>query len=454
MKMHLIMSSFVLGLTGLLCCGPASSGYPGAPDIHPALTRNVEAALLVQGRAQEASSQENRKKQKNLELLAFVDLGFVSDVWAHKDFAYVGGIGPFPVRIVDISDPTNPQLVAELEAAEPDSSPQDVKVAKINTEHFSGDLLVVGNGGGAPPTFGGIQLFDVSDPANPVLLSEPRIGPVHNTFLYTKGNRAFVLLAIPFAEVFSGPNPFNSQFGDFVIVEVTDPRNPVIVGDWGAGKNGGFPFGFPGFPGECAPCRGDDFAGVFNHDVWANKQGTIAYLSYWDLGLILLDISDPTNPTLLGRGIEPPTFGSDEGNLHNAVPARDGNLVLVADEDFTALPFGFLRIFDTSDRNNPVQIGAFATDKSLTNDGIVPSLPFSLVFSIHNIVVRGSKAYISWYDEGIRVVDFSNPSNPREIASFIAPGAPDVGFFWGVYVHRDLILGSDLFSGLYILKLK
>ena len=167
-----------------------------------------------------------------------------------------------------------------------------------------------------------------------------------------------------------------------------------------------------------------------------------------------LDISDPTNPTLLGRGIEPPTFGSDEGNLHNAVPARGGNLVLVGDEDFTALPFGFLRIFDTSDTNNPMQIGAFATDNSLNNDGIVPGLPFSLVFSIHNIVVRGSKAYISSYDDGIRVGDFSNPSNPREIASFFAPGAPDIGFFWGVYAHRDLILGSDIFSGLYILKLE
>ena len=55
------------------------------------------------------------------------------------------------------------------------------------------------------------------------------------------------------------------------------------------------------------------------------------------------------------------------------------------------------------------------------------------------------------YDDGIRVVDFSDPSDPHEIASFIAPGAPDVGFFWGVYFHRGLILGSDIFSGLYIL---
>ena len=50
---------------------------------------------------------------------------------------------------------------------------------------------------------------------------------------------------------------------------------------------------------------------------------------------------------------------------------------------------------------------------------------------------------------------------PREIGSFVPaaeadpfgvlPTAPEM---WGVYVLRDLILGSDMNSGLHVLKVK
>lgn len=441
--------ALLLGLSGVQQLATAesgsqsqtSSGWPGAPDIHPGVAQAIQAALQGQGGVMRAPVVE-----KNLSLVGFLNLGISSDVWAHGNFAYVGGFGAGEtVKVVDISDPTNPVLVNQLPTIE--GSPQDVKAARINTRFFHGDLLVVGNGGGAPPTFGGIQLWDVTDPLNPVQLSAPRIGPVHNLFLYQKGNRAFVLLAIPWAEVFS-PIFTPPGFGDLVIVEVTDPANPIVIADWGAGKDGGFPFGLdaPGFPHPCGgpPCRGG-FPNIYNHDVWANQQGTVAYLSYWDLGLILLDISDPANPTFIGRGIEPPpTFGNDDGDLHVAVPAQGGNLVVVADEDFNPLPWGFLRVFDTRDASNPVQVGTFATSNALNN-------PFNL-FSIHNIFVRGSRAYLSWYFEGIRVVDLSQPANPREIAAFLPPAGTGPGLFWGIYVQGDLILASDLLSGLFILK--
>jgi hypothetical protein len=379
--------------------------------------------------------------EKNLTLLSFMSFppSTLSDVWAHKNTAYVAGLGsPFfkhPVRIIDISDPENPSLLTTLPAMGQGnvSSPQDVKAAGINTNYFNGDLLVVGHDGPG----GGIQLWDVSDPANPLLLSELQLPFVHNAYIYQKGNRAFVLLAIPFEERFP-----SSIGADFAIVEVTDPTQPFVISSWTAGRDGGFPYGF-GSTCDPSVCRGN-LPFVICHDVWANQNGTIAYLSYWDLGLILLDISDPTNPTLIGRGIEPPTFGSDEGNSHNAVPAQGGNLVIVTDEDFAPFPAGFLRIFDTSDPGNPFQIGAYATDGTLNNP--------SGDHGAHNVIVRGSRAYLSWYREGIRVVDISQPANPREIAAFVPPPGTSPGFFWGVYVHKDLILGSDEEGGLFILK--
>ena len=435
-----------------------SSGYPGAPDIHPGLTQALQSLQKAQGGAQSASSSEN------LQLVGFLNLGISSDVWAHDDFAYVGGFGAFQtVKVVDISDPTNPQLVTELPTTD-GTSPQDVKVEEIETPFFDGDLLVVANDfGAAPPPFGGIQLWDVTDPLNPIQLSAPRIAPVHNVFLFQRDDRAFVLLASPFLEVASHPPSvfapsFAQPMGDFVIVEVTDPTNPQVIGDWGAGKDGGFPFGFAspippiGFPANCTDpsiCRGAS-ASVNCHDVWANEEGTVAYLSYWDLGLILLDISDPSNPTLIGRGIAPSTFGNDEGNLHNAVPADDGDLVITGDEDFNPLPSGFLRIFDTEDTSNPVQISAFATDGSLNDP--------SGSRTMHNIFIPDEDddlAFLSWYDEGIRVLDIDDPSNPREIAAFIPdPVATGPGLFWGIFADDDLVFASDILSGLFILELE
>jgi hypothetical protein len=182
-------------------------------------------------------------------------------------------------------------------------------------------------------------------------------------------------------------------------------------------------------------------------DVWAH--GKFAYLGGFGTGTAvkIVDISDPANPTFIGRGVEPPTLGSDEGNTHAAVPAQDGNLVIVGDEDVAPGPWGFLRVFDSSDPANPVQIGAFATDGA-QNDP-------SAVRSMHNIFIRGSRAYLSWYFEGIRVVDISQPSNPREIAAFIPDATrTSPGFFWGIYVHNDLLLASDRLGGLFILKLE
>lgn len=394
-----------------------------------------------------------------------------ADVWSLHDHAYVGTWGAGPglcpgtgVKVIDISDPTDPQLSTVIPSP-PNSQANDVKVVPIHTPDFTGDLLAHSN---EPCNVGGsfgFELYDVSDPANPEHLAsvgEDMAGPVHNLYLFQRGPRAFVLAATPFAEVFGvfGPEPDS----DLVIIEVTDPRNPVLVGEWTIGRDAGLAFGSPffaGIPGvpagsDCTPppgtpelCRGDDFPGVVLHDVWANSNGKVAYLSYWDAGLILLDISDPAQPTMIGRGQEVPALGSDEGNLHAAVPARGGNLTLVTDEDFSPLfgsfPWGFLRIFDTSDPANPVEIGQFATENALVS----PSPASFTDFSAHNVEVRGNQAYISWYGDGIRVVDFTRPTAPREIASFALEPPSD---FWGVHVEGDLILGSDMINGLFILK--
>ena len=162
-----------------------------------------------------------------------------------------------------------------------------------------------------------------------------------------------------------------------------------------------------------------------------------------------MDISDPSQPRFLGRG----NYLNDEGNTHSAVPAQGGNLVIVGDEDATAGPWGFMRVFDTTDVTNPVEVGQFHTEHAFGDP------PDAGWYMIHNPFVRGATVYAAWYSVVVRLVDISAPAAPREIASFVPPDVADPqgirpakALVWGIYVQRDLIFASDINAGLYILK--
>jgi hypothetical protein len=383
-------------------------------------------------------------RARNLKLVAHVPLdGLNADVWAHKGFAYVGTWvqgGPpdfvscpaHGVRIIAVSNRAKPALIGSV-AAIPGTSQEDVVVTRINTAFFHGDLLVTGIQSCFGNALGGIDIWNVTNPRSPEHLafwpvsgvppSEGGAFGVHELSLFQRGNRAYVTAAVPFSEFFPA-----SGGGDFRLVDVTDPRNPVQVGDWGAFKDGGL---------VAQPDQA-----FFGHSATADKTGTQAIVSYWDAGAIFLDISDPAHPTFIGRTIYP--AGSD-GDTHSIWLARGDNLLLTADEDFDPGngSWGFLRLWNVKNPAVPVEVGRFGTDNALAPNP-------DCCFSIHNPFVRGSTAYLSWYSDGIRVVDISQPTAPRETAAFVpATGFP---FVWGVYVDRDLIFASDFETGLYVLK--
>jgi hypothetical protein len=80
-------------------------------------------------------------------------------------------------------------------------------------------------------------------------------------------------------------------------------------------------------------------------------------------------------------------------------------------------------------------------------------------------VIQGDLEYVSWYSDGVRVVDLSDPGRPREVASFVPPSSPprqtaataqngrrDMPVVWGVYPWKDLVLASDMNSGLWVIR--
>jgi hypothetical protein len=76
---------------------------------------------------------------------------------------------------------------------------------------------------------------------------------------------------------------------------------------------------------------------------------------------------------------------------------------------------------------------------------------------IHNIEVHGTRAYIAYYQDGIRIVDLADPANPVEVAHYntwdpeTAYGSAFEGAV-GVSKVGEYVYVADLSGGLIILR--
>ncbi len=269
-------------------------------------------------------------------VVPFDDL--TTDVWAHGNYAYIGSFSSplcsfdlTGVRVIDISNPADPKQVAFIKD-KMGTRTNDVKVEHITTPHFDGDILVTtnegcgvtlprlnANGNAAKPRGGqgGISIWDVTNPTKPRALKQnflPKGNGIHNTFIWQQGSNAY-LIAVDDVDT-----------RDVIIVDITKPQSPKEIIRVGA----------PDWPDlDFSEVEGP---AIFLHDVWVqeNDDKVIAYLSYWDAGLVLLDVTDPANPVFMGDSVYPNPDRSGlppEGNGHVAVPTPDGKLVVFGDED-------------------------------------------------------------------------------------------------------------------------
>jgi hypothetical protein len=478
-KLHLSIRgpSTLLMVLALLCIPQSANATHGRRDLSdfagfPGKSIPAGEPLAGNARAQGSVSTQLR----NVVLVGHVDPGggFNADVVAHKRFAYLASWGAFEdeqvdfcpsqgVRVYDLRRPSDPVHVATFadEGSEPDLAgtwTEKIIVRRIKTPSFTGDLAAVSIQSCAAGAFTGFGLWDVTDPTNPqrlALYEAPGTNGSHEIWLQRRGNRAYVYTAIPFSEFTTSPDGTTPGRADFRIVDVSDPTHPTDVGEWGAWAELGV---VPFFEEQHVVQRAS-----FVHSV--QGRGKRAYLSYWDLGTVILDVSDPANPRYLGRTEFAP---NEEGNAHSSWLGKRGKLLIQTDEDFDPSPheeletaWGYVRFFEISDPANPVPLSTF---KLPSTTQFPPPAEFH-DYSVHDPKVRGRLAYFSWYSEGVVVVNIARPRNPRQVAQFIPePAADPNGFFappdvkfpfvWGVFPYKErLVLASDINSGLWIFRL-
>jgi hypothetical protein len=369
--------------------------------------------------------------------------GFNASAVGLDGIAYLGSWGSagqcpsLGVRIVDIHDPSAPTPLS-VAASYAGTTAEHLAAVRYATPAFSGNVLFVGiqrcaAGGGGQS---GLAIWDVTDPTNPIELGFLSVGRggrgVHEFTVRQRGEHWYAYLAVPNSEISDGR-------GDLRIVDVTDPRQPDEVANWAARRDAGLAIGTGA---QCAPaCRGA-VAQAFLHSVALSPNGRTAYLSYWDQGVIVLDVSEPATPVWLGQFSEPLAA---EGNTHSVALAHGGKLALVADET-AAPPWGRLRLVDVQDPSNPIQVGVFDTAESAAG---TPGGTYD--YTIHNPLAddrNPNRAYLAWYADGVRLLDVSDASRPVEVGSWLPPRDPDV---WNVAFLGDLLLVGDINNGLFIL---
>ena len=310
------------------------------------------------------------------------------------------------------------------------------------------------------------MLFDVTDPESPAELGFLSTGcctrGLHELEFNHRDDlgRTFVYASVPASEYEEAGSPSGFRDvqgrGDFRLIDVTNPAAPVAVSDWGVVHDAGGPLN---------PGQGCDPDPVFGHSVEPSADGRLAFVAYWDSGFVALDVTDPAAPVLRGHTV----YGTDEdGDGHSSMYDDARQLLFSADEDFgkncgpgIEPGYGYLRIWDYSELGAPVQIGEYRTPNS---GGRLPLGAGD--YTIHNPMLMGTDVYISWYSDGVRVVDASDPTSPEEVAFFVPPAGqnpvkpsqrstlsqtPQV---WGVFVDEatGLVYASDMNTGLWILR--
>ena len=237
--------------------------------------------------------------------------------------------------------------------------------------------------------------------------------------------------------------------GSIRVIDIRDPMQPREVGRWDA----------PQTP-----------AGRYVHDVMVVDG--LAYLSYWNDGLIILDVGNGAKGGTPERPVFVSQFKYDLDSLYRRIDEmyglgprgthtawRHGKYVFIGDEVYASrtatgleegnnLTFGRLQVLDVSNLEDPKLVAWYEP-----TDG-----------GVHNIWVEGDTLYMGAYQGGARALDISGElrgdllAQGRELAWLFTAdnkgNLPRATFSWGAVVKNGIVFVPDINTGLWIMKME
>jgi hypothetical protein len=361
-----------------------------------------------------------------VKVVSYFDCPGGGQVVVRNNIAYVGHVKPpNGTTIIDVSDPSKPRELARI------SVPEGTLSHKVRVEN---DVMLVNREvfpiGRLDPEFkGGLEVFDISNPARPTRITTWAARGIHR---FTFDGRY----------VYGSPE-FDGYLGNVVsIIDFEDPAHPQEVGRWwmpGQWIAGGEQ---PTWEGTAHRCH---------HPI---RAGNRLYTSYWHGGFVILGIDDISKPKFIsGLDWSPPFPWPTHTALPVPFPVRGRRIMLVADEDVVRLEMSspaFLWIVDITDEKKPIPFASFQVAEE---DGS-PKADYT---GMHQFCedIRSTEIPIAWFAHGLRIVDIANPHAPKEVASFmpaVPAGATRVQSNDVCYDDRGMIFLIDRGRGLHILE--
>ena len=373
---------------------------------------------------------------KDVELLAYLPASKVTidggrgvrfnDIWGWTDsesgreYALLGRTNG--VSVVDVTEPTNPRLVADLPApaGTRHTSWRDIKVYKDHA------FVVADNS----PNHG-VQVFDlrkvreVGDAPGTFEMTAhyKNVSSVHNIVINEETGFAY--------SVGSGGGG-ETCGGGLHMIDIRDPANPTFAGCFADAETGRAKTGYS-HDAQCVVYRGPD----------ERYQGRELCLGSNETHLSIADVTDKKAPKAVSRVSYP-----DFAYTHQGWLSEDHRYFLMNDElDELRNMVDSTRtlIWDLADLENPFLVKQFMGPTEATD---------------HNTYIVGNLAFQSHYMAGLRILDVSDPTSPAEVAYFdTAPYSPDTKGFAGSWSNYPFfksgtIIVSGIGEGLFILKMR
>lgn len=277
----------------------------------------------------------------------------------------------------------------------------------------------------------GMRIINISNPTNPVQTGTISGGGVNVVDVGTWKQYAYTVA-----------ENITSTTGR--IIDLSNPAAPVQVGIFPGAhtvnvtSNGYMYLESPGLkiydlnPNPLSPQLVYNDPSCIGHDV--TIVGNRLYDFSDNCGTRIYDLTQPDTLILLGQI---PSLGIFH---HSGYPSSDGNYLFVCDE-LSSPTENDITIWDISNPSAPMLVDSFADPSAY----------------IHNFYIVDNYAYVSYYRNGFRVFDVSNPLNIFMVDQYDTDSTlsgPGYGGNYGLHVFSPdaTILASDENKGLYIFK--
>jgi choice-of-anchor B domain-containing protein len=348
----------------------------------------------------------------------------VNDVWGWvdpetgKEYALVGRVDG--TAFVDISDPTNPVYVGELpltEGAQPNAW-RDIKV-------YQDHAYIVADGAGQH----GVQVVDLTRLRAYAGTTIPLeadtvytgIASAHNIVINEESGFAYAV----------GVNSGGETCGGGLhMIDIREPKNPKFAGCFADTETGSQRTGYS-HDAQCVMYHGPD----------SQYTGREICIGSNETAISIADVTDKESPKAIAHASYP-----NVGYTHQGWFTDDHRYFYVddeLDEMSGTVPRTRMLVWDLADLDDPQLIKEYLGETASSD---------------HNLYIRGNLLYAANYASGLRILDITNPLEPKEVGFFdTQPVGENVPAFTGAWSNypffpSGVIAVSSIEQGLFLLR--